>query len=64
MTTKEAIEANLPNSFTILHKKISQILKENNVLPEQKEEKGDQLKLIVETVMKLQRSLIVQNTLN
>jgi hypothetical protein len=41
MTTKEAIEANLPNSFTILHKKISQILKENNILPEQKEEKGD-----------------------
>jgi hypothetical protein len=41
MTTKEAIEASLPNSFTILHKKIAQILKENNILPEQKEEKGD-----------------------
>jgi hypothetical protein len=41
MTTKEAIEANLPNSFTILHKKIAQILKDNNILPDEKEQKVD-----------------------
>ena len=41
MTTKEAIEANLPNSFTILYKKIAQILKDNNILPDEKEQKVD-----------------------
>jgi rRNA pseudouridine-1189 N-methylase Emg1 (Nep1/Mra1 family) len=37
------IEARLPNSFTQLHKVVSKILKDNNILPNEEEAKVDQL---------------------
>jgi hypothetical protein len=37
------IEAKLPNSFAQLHKVISRILKDNNILPNEEETKVDQL---------------------
>ena len=58
------IEARLPNSFLQLHQAITKILKENDILPNEEEQKVDQLQLIVKTVMKLQSTLITQNTTN
>ena len=61
---KPAIEAMLPNSFYKIHEVITKILKDNNILQSEEESKGDQLQLIVKTVMKLQSSLIAQNMNN
>jgi hypothetical protein len=47
------IETQLPNSFQLLHKVISKILKDNNILSNEEESKVDHLLLIVKTVMKL-----------
>jgi chorismate mutase len=44
---------------------ISKILKENNIVPNQEEVKGgNQLQVIVKTVMKLQSTLIANNGMN
>ena len=64
ITTKQAIELNLPASFLKLHQVITQILRDNNLLQVQEEQKVDQLQVIVKTVMKLQSSLLTQNTTN
>ena len=37
------IETQLPNSFRLLHKVISKILKDNNILPNEEESKVDHL---------------------
>ena len=58
------IEARLPNSFLQLHQVITKILKENDILPNEEEQKVEELQLIVKTVMKLQSTLITQNTTN
>ncbi len=50
---KPAIEAILPSSFYKLYEAITKILKDNNVLQNEEESKGDKLQLIVKTVMKL-----------
>ena len=51
---KPAIEAMLPNSFYKLHEVITKILRDNNILQKEEESKGgDQLQLIVKTVMKV-----------
>ena len=52
------IEARLPNSFLQLHGSITKILKDNDILPNEEEQKVDQLQLIVKTVMRLQSTLI------
>ena len=56
------IEAILPKSFMQLHQVITKILKDNTILPDEEESKASQLQLIVKTVMKLQSTLIMQNT--
>ena len=58
------VEAKLPRSFLQLHEAITKILKDNDILPNEEEQKVDQLQLIVKTVMKLQSTLISQNTNN
>ena len=58
------IEAKLPQSFLQLHEAITNILKENDILPNEEEHKVEELQLIVKTVMKLQSTLITQNTTN
>ena len=57
-------EAKLPKSFLRLHEAITKILKENDILPNEEEQKVEELQLIVKTVMKLQSTLITQNTTN
>jgi hypothetical protein len=61
---KATIETNLPKSFWKLQETIAKIIKDNNISPKQEESKGDELHFIVKTVMKLQSSLISQNTSN
>ncbi len=58
------IEAMLPNSFMQLHQLIGKILKDNGILSEEEQSKVDEMSLIVKTVMKLQSTLITQNTTN
>lgn len=53
MTDVPEIESKLPRCFSQLHELITRILRDNNVLPNEEEAKGDQLRLIVKTVMKL-----------
>ena len=61
----EEVEEKLPKSFLNLHEVITKILKDNDILPSKDEEQmADYLQLIVKTVMKLQNTLIVQNTSN
>ena len=57
-------EVKLPKSFLKLHEAITKILKENDILPNDEEQKVEELQLIVKTVMKLQSTLITQNTTN
>ena len=59
-----SIESRLPKSFLQLHEALTKILKENDILPNEEEQKVDQLSLIVKTVMKLQSTLLTQNTTN
>ena len=40
---KPEIEGKLPKSFSNIHSLLTKILKENNVLPDKEEQKGDQL---------------------
>ena len=47
------IEAKLPKSFLQLHEAITNILKDNDILPTEEEHKVEELQLIVKTVMKL-----------
>ncbi len=55
---KAEIEAKLPNSFMQLHKVITKILMDNNILGQEKESNAmDELQLIVKTVMKIQRTM-------
>jgi uncharacterized protein YeeX (DUF496 family) len=62
---KEEIEAKLPKAFWQIHEMIAKILKENNIVPNQEEVKGgNQLQVIVKTVMKLQSTLIANNGMN
>jgi uncharacterized protein YeeX (DUF496 family) len=62
---KDVIEGNLPKAFWQIHEMISKILKENNIVPNQEEVKGgNQLQVIVKTVMKLQSTLIANNGMN
>ena len=62
---KEDIEARLPKAFWQIQEMISKILKENNIVPNQEEVKGgNQLQVIVKTVMKLQSTLIANNGMN
>lgn len=46
-----AIESILPKSFLELHEAINKILKDNNIQISEEEEKNDQLKLVVKTLL-------------
>jgi uncharacterized protein YeeX (DUF496 family) len=62
---KEEIEAKLPKAFWQIHEMIAKILKKNNVVPNEEEVKGgNQLQVIVKTVMKLQSTLIANIGMN
>ncbi len=62
---KEEIEAKLPKAFWQIHEIIAKILKKNNVVLNEEEVKGgNQLQIIVKTVMKLQSTLIANNGMN
>ncbi len=58
------IEKNLPKSFMRLHEAITQILKENDILPNEEQQKVEELQLVVKTVMKLQSALITHDSNN
>ena len=58
------IEKNLPKSFMRLHEAITQILKENDILPNEEQQKVEELQLVVKTVMKLQSALIIHDSNN
>ncbi len=62
--SRALIEMLLPNSFWTIHQTVTKIIKDNNLSPKEEEAKVDQLQFIVKTVMKLQSSLISQNTSN
>ena len=62
--SKATIETLLPNSFWMLHQTVAKILQDNNISLDKEESKVDQLQFIVKTVMKLQSSLISQNSSN
>jgi hypothetical protein len=47
------IEKNLPKSFLRLHEAITKILKDNDILPNEEEQKVEELQVIVKTVLKL-----------
>ncbi len=47
------IEKNLPKSFMKLHEAITKILKDNDILPNEEEQKVEELQVIVKTVLKL-----------
>jgi len=58
------VETRLPKSFLKLHEAITKILKENDILPNEEEQKVEELQLIVKTVMKLQSALITHDSNN
>ena len=60
-TDKDTIEKQLPKSFFRLHETITKTLKEQNILQNKDDFIGNQIELIVQTVMKLQNSLITHN---
>jgi hypothetical protein len=51
LMTKSTIETILPNSFSIIYKEVTRILKDNNIRPSQEESKIDQLQFILKTVI-------------
>jgi hypothetical protein len=53
MTDVPEIETKLPRCFSQLHELLTRILRDNNILPNEEELKGEQLRLIAKTVMKL-----------
>ena len=54
MLERGEIESKLPFALYELHKLTTKILRDNNVLQEEEEKKGEPLEIIVPTVMKLQ----------
>ena len=61
---KPEIERKLPKSFLAIHKLITKILSDNNVLVSKEDLNGNKLELIVDTVMRLQKTLLLNNTKN
>ena len=61
---KPEIERKLPKSFLAIHKLITEILRDNNILVSKEDLNGNKLELIVDTVMRLQKTLLLNNTKN
>ncbi len=58
---KQELETRLPLAFYQVHRLTTKVLRENDILYYEEEQKDDNLKIIVPIVMRLQAILLIKN---